>query len=77
MSIKNELKKTNFESLELTLLRQEITILKQEKRLEREKLLKDIAAKLAGKNMAFPIIRELIDLPEEELFGAFYGSACS
>ena len=31
---------SSFESLELTLLRQEIAILKQEKRLEREKLLK-------------------------------------
>jgi len=77
MSIKNGLNKTNFESLELTLLRQEIEILKQDKRLEREKLLKDIAAKLAGKNMAFPIIRELIDLPEAELRGIFYGSAGS
>lgn len=65
---------TSFESLELALLRQEIAILKQEKRLERERLLKDIAVKLTAKNMAFPIIRELIDLPEEELRGIFYGS---
>ena len=77
MTIKNGLKKTNFDSLELTLLRQEIAILKQEKRLERERLLKDIAAKLTAKNMAFPTIRELIDLPEAELRGIFYGSAGS
>ena len=68
---------SGFEGLELTLLRQEIEILKQEKRLERETLLKEIAAKLAAKNMAFPIIRELIDLPESELRGIFYGSAGS
>ena len=68
---------SSFVGLELTLLRQEIAILKQEKRLEREKLLKDIATKLTAKNMAFPIIRDIIDLPEAELRGIFYGSAGS
>ena len=77
MTSKSSLKKTSFESLELTLLRQEIMILKQEQRLEREKLLKDIARKLTSKNMAFPVIRDIIDLPEEELRGIFYGSISS
>jgi len=48
-------------------------ILKQEKALEREQILKDIAQRLTKRNMAFPIIREIVDLPEQELSGIFYG----
>ena len=62
-----------FEQIETSLLKQEIAILKQEKVLEREELLKDIAHRLTKKNMAFPIIREIVDLPEQELRGIFYG----
>ena len=71
---KSCLKPVGFESLELTLLRQEVEILKQEMLLQRETLLKEIATKLTARNMAFPVIREIIDLPEEELRGIFYGS---
>ena len=72
--MKRKPKSSVFESLELTLLRQEIEILKQEQRIERENLLKDITKNLVARNMAFPVIREIIDLPEEELRGIFYGS---
>ena len=65
--------KKSFDQIEVVLLRQEISILKQEKILEREQLLKDIAYRLIKKNMAFPIIREIVDLPEQELRGMFYG----
>ena len=65
--------KKGFDQIEVTLLKQEIAILKQEKILEREELLKDIARRLTKKNMAFPIIREIVDLPEEDLRGIFYG----
>ena len=74
MTVKNMLKNTSFDELELTLLRQEIDILKKEQRIEKDKLLKDIAKKLTARNMAFPVIREIVDLPEEELRGIFYGS---
>ena len=74
MTRKSCLKPVGFESLELTLLRQEVEILKQEMLLQRETLLKEIATKLTARNMAFPVIREIIDLPEEELRGIFYGS---
>ena len=66
-------KNSTFEQIETSLLKQEIAILKQEKVLEREELLKDIARRLTKKNMAFPIIREIVDLPEQELRGIFYG----
>jgi hypothetical protein len=66
-------KTSAFEQIETSLLKQEIAILKQEKILEREQLLKDIAHRLTKKNMAFPIIREIVDLPEQELRGIFYG----
>ena len=66
-------KASAFEQIETSLLKQEIAILKQEKVLEREQLLKDIAHRLTKKNMAFPIIREIVDLPEKELRGIFYG----
>ena len=72
--MKRKPKSSVFESLELTLLRQEIEILKQEQRIERENLLKDITKNLVARNMAFPVIREIIDLPEGELRGIFYGS---
>jgi len=62
----------NFAAVELELLKQEIAILKQEKLLERERVLKEVAAKLTRRNMAFPVIREIIDLPEAELRGIFY-----
>ena len=65
--------KKSFDQIEVALLRQEISILKQEKILEREQLLKDIAYRLIKKNMAFPIIREIVNLPEQELRGMFYG----
>ena len=74
MTVKNRPKSISFGELELTLLRQEIEILKQEMRLEKGEILKDITKKLVAKNMAFPLIREIIDLPEEELRGIFYGS---
>lgn len=74
MTRKSCLKPVGFESLELTLLRQEVEILKQEMLLQRETLLKEIATKLTARNMAFPVIREIIDLPEEELRGILYGS---
>ena len=74
MTVKNRLKNTSFDDIEKTLLRQEIEILKQEQRIERENLLKDITKNLVARNMAFPVIREIIDLPEEELRGIFYGS---
>lgn len=64
----------NFAALEVELLKQEIEILKQEKILERERVLKEIAIKLTKRNMAFPVIRDIIDIPEEELRGIFYGS---
>lgn len=67
------IKASSFEDIETSLLKQEIAILKQEKVLEREQLLKDIAHRLTKKNMAFPIIREIVDLPEQELRGIFYG----
>jgi hypothetical protein len=67
------IKASAFEHIETSLLKKEIAILKQEKILEREELLKDIAHRLTKKNMAFPIIREIIDLPEQELRGIFYG----
>ncbi len=73
MTLKNGLKSRSFNELELALLRQEIEILKQEQRIEKDNLLKDIAKKLTARNMAFPVIREIIDLPEEELQGIFYG----
>ena len=60
--------------IESQILRQEIEVLKQEHSLEKENLLKDIARKLVSKNMAFPIIRDIIPLPEGELRGIFYGS---
>ena len=63
----------NFAAVEVELLKQEVEILKQEKLLERERVLKEIATKLTKKNMAFPVIRDIIDLPEEELRGIFYG----
>ena len=65
---------TSFEDLELKILKQEVEILKQEKILERERTLKEVAVKLNKRNMAFPIIRDIVDLPEEELRGIFYGS---
>ena len=65
----------NFAALEVELLKQEIAILKQEKLLERERVLKEVAEKLTRRNMAFPVIREIIDLPEAELRGIFYGSS--
>ena len=68
------IKASSFEDIETSLLKQEIAILKQEKVLEREQLLKDIAHRLTKKNMAFPIIREIVDLPEQELRGIFYGT---
>jgi hypothetical protein len=43
-------------------------------RLQRVEILKDVATRLTGRNMAFPVIREIIDIPEEELRGIFYGS---
>lgn len=75
MTMKNKPTNTSFDILEKTLLRQEIEILKQEMRLQREEILKEIATRLTTKNMAFPLIREIIDLPEEELRGIFYGSS--
>ena len=63
-----------FAMLEIDILKQEIDVLKQEKHLERERTLKEVAKKLVRKNMAFPVIRDIIDLPEEELRGIFYGS---
>ena len=74
MTRKSCLKPVGFESLEFTFLRQEVEILKQEMLLQREKLLKEIDTKLTARNMTFPVIREIIDLPEEELRGIFYGS---
>ena len=59
--------------LEIDMLKQEIEILRQEKILERERTLKEVAKKLVKRNMAFPVIRHIIDLPEEELRGIFYG----
>ena len=60
--------------LEIDMLKQEIEILRQEKILERERTLKEVAQKLVERNMAFPVIRHTIDLLEEELRGIFYGS---
>ena len=77
MSGKKSLKNISFKDLESTILKQEIEILKQEKRLERERALKEVATKLAARNMAFPVIRDIVDLPEEELRGIFYGSVGS
>jgi len=71
---KNKPNNINFDTLEKTLLRQEIEILKQEMLLQREEVLKDVATRLTGRNMAFPVIREIVDLPEEELRAIFYGS---
>ena len=65
----------SFADIEVDLLKQEIKILQEEKRLEREKVLKEIAKKLIERNMAFPIIRDIVDLPEEELRDIFYGSS--
>ena len=63
---------TGFESLENSILRQEIAIMKQLHESEKRDLLKDIAQKLASKNMAFPVIREVVGLPESELSRIFY-----
>ena len=68
------IKASAFEDIETSLLKKEIAILKQEKVLEREQFLKDIAHRLTKKNMAFPIIREIVDLAEQELRGIFYGT---
>lgn len=65
----------SFAAIEVELLKKEVEILKQEKILERERTLKEVATKLTKRNMAFPVIREIIDLPEEELRGIFYGSS--
>lgn len=73
MSMTEAAPKTSFDQIEVTLLRQEIEILKQENDLQKQEILKDIARRLTKKNMAFPIIREIVDLPEQELRGIFYG----
>lgn len=61
------------ESIEKELLKKEIAILKMEMKNQRIELLRDVATRLTKRNMAFPVIREIIDLPEEELRGIFYG----
>ena len=66
---------TGFEHLEVAILRQEIAILKQLHELEKRELLENIARKLTKKNMAFPVIREIVALPEEELRGIFFGGS--
>ena len=53
MSGKKALKNISFKDLESTILKQEIEILKQEKRLERERALKEVATKLAARNRGF------------------------
>ena len=47
----------NFAAVEVELLKQEIEILKQEKLLEREKVLKEVAAKLTKRNRTSGLIR--------------------
>lgn len=61
------------ESIEKDLLKKEIAILKMEMQNQRIELLRDIATRLTKRNMAFPVIREIVDLPEEELRVIFYG----
>ena len=56
-----------FESIEKELLKKEIDILKMEMNNQRIEILRDIAKR----NMAFPVIREIVDLPEEELRAIF------
>ena len=62
-----------FESIEKELLKKEIDILKMEMNNQRIEILRDIAKRLTKRNMAFPVIREIVDLPEEELRAIFYG----
>ena len=57
---------------EIAVLREEISVLKEEIAMMREKTLKEVAAKLAKANIANPVIRKVIDLPEKELTSILY-----
>lgn len=64
----------NLDSIKISILEQEIEALKQEKDLQKEEILKGVEKRLVSKNMAFPVIRDVVDLPEEEIRGIFYGT---
>lgn len=66
-------KDAELKDLEITFLRKRIEELEEEKRVERVDTLREVARKLASKNMPYPIIREIVGLPEKELTGVLYG----
>lgn len=63
----------DLQDIELNFLRNRTYELEEEKKFEKQEVLKEVARRLVSRNMAYPVIRDIVGLPEEELSVIFYG----
>lgn len=63
----------DFQNIEVSFLRKRISELEEEKKFEKQEALKEVARRLASRNMAYAVIRDVVDLPEAEVSPIFYG----
>lgn len=63
----------DFQDIELTFLRNRVSELEEEKKFEKQEALKEVARRLVSRNMAYPIVRDIVGLPDGELSAIFYG----